>query len=33
MTLVELQRKTRAGMTHLESVTELLRSERVAFVD
>ena len=29
----ETQRKIRAGMTHLDSVAELLKSDRVAYVD
>ena len=29
----ETQKKIRAGMTHLDSVAELLKSDRVAYVD
>jgi 4-hydroxy-4-methyl-2-oxoglutarate aldolase len=29
----ETQKKIRAGMTHLDSVAELLQSDRVAYVD
>ena len=29
----ETQKKIRAGMTHLDSIAELLQSDRVAYVD